>query len=233
MGWEWQVVPGSVHISSQRCNLGVKRIQRRKKSTCVTGSAGFDLDDGGGGEGDCLGVSHHLDVIDCTTLTIGLKVGAFGFNLNGLALTLSLTTGSLVTGLELVSLSSLFSPSLPWGGVAAAEEPAPRALFALKGGIFCITMGMRTVWPSFFRTGPAGAGFGGTVELERADCLDFGAGGEAGGGLGIGVLDEWLMPIERAATEAASRDAFSRICLCFSSSLARMTTRSSGIGLFS
>jgi hypothetical protein len=58
-------------------------------------------------------------------------------------------------------------------------------------------------------------------------------GGDAGAGLEIGALDEWLMPIERATVEEASREAFSRICFCFSSSFARITTRSSGIGLFS
>ena len=51
-----------------------------------------------------------------------------------------------------------------------------------------------------------------------------------GGGLLILVVG---VPIARAFDEAASFADFSRICLCFDSSLARMDTKSSGIGLFS
>ena len=40
-------------------------------------------------------------------------------------------------------------------------------------------------------------------------------------------------PITRALEDVASLVDFSRICRCFSSSLARIETKSSGIGLFS
>jgi hypothetical protein len=39
-------------------------------------------------------------------------------------------------------------------------------------------------------------------------------------------------PMARASAQAASFVDFSRICFCLSSSLARMETKSSGIGLF-
>jgi len=50
------------------------------------------------------------------------------------------------------------------------------------------------------------------------------------------TLGEDVMPVtpmERACVDAASWEDFSRISFCFSSSLARIETRSSGIGLFS
>ena len=40
-------------------------------------------------------------------------------------------------------------------------------------------------------------------------------------------------PMARACADSASFVDFSRICCCFSSSLARIMTRSSGMGLFS
>lgn len=50
--------------------------------------------------------------------------------------------------------------------------------------------------------------------------------------LGVGLRTE-LMPMVRAPVVEASLLAFSLICFCFSSSLARIGTKSSGIGLFS
>lgn len=50
--------------------------------------------------------------------------------------------------------------------------------------------------------------------------------------LGVGFKTE-LTPMVRACVEEASLVAFSRICFCFSSSLARIGTKSSGMGLFS
>lgn len=49
---------------------------------------------------------------------------------------------------------------------------------------------------------------------------------------GVGFSTE-LTPIVRAWVELASLVALSRICFCFSSSLAKIETRSSGIGLLS
>jgi hypothetical protein len=50
--------------------------------------------------------------------------------------------------------------------------------------------------------------------------------------LGGGLTTDEAAAILRAWVEAASLLAFSRICFCFSSSLARIGTKSSGIGLF-
>jgi hypothetical protein len=53
------------------------------------------------------------------------------------------------------------------------------------------------------------------------------------GGLAAGVaLSAAVAPMERACAEAASLVDFSMIARCFSSSLARIFTRSSGMGLF-
>ena len=50
--------------------------------------------------------------------------------------------------------------------------------------------------------------------------------------LGVGLRTE-LTPIVRACVELASLLALSRICFCFSSSLAKIGTKSSGMGLLS
>lgn len=51
---------------------------------------------------------------------------------------------------------------------------------------------------------------------------------------GDGAMLVWpTVAIERACVSAASCADFSLICFCFSSSLARMSTRSSGMGLLS
>jgi len=47
------------------------------------------------------------------------------------------------------------------------------------------------------------------------------------------VLRDPASPMARAAVEDASREVFSRICCCLPVSLARMGTRSSGMGLLS
>lgn len=53
------------------------------------------------------------------------------------------------------------------------------------------------------------------------------------GGLAAGVaLSAAVAPIARACADAASLLDFSTMARCFSSSLARMLTRSSGMGLF-
>lgn len=53
------------------------------------------------------------------------------------------------------------------------------------------------------------------------------------GGLAAGVaLSAAVAPIARACVEVASLLDFSMMARCFSSSLARMLTRSSGMGLF-
>jgi hypothetical protein len=53
------------------------------------------------------------------------------------------------------------------------------------------------------------------------------------GGLAAGVaLSAAVAPIARACADPASLVDFSMIARCFSSSLARILTRSSGIGLF-
>jgi hypothetical protein len=53
------------------------------------------------------------------------------------------------------------------------------------------------------------------------------------GGLAAGVaLSAAVAPIARACVDAASFVDFSMIARCFSSSLARIFTRSSGMGLF-
>lgn len=76
---------------------------------------------------------------------------------------------------------------------------------------------------------PAGA----AATFEAPDLPATGWATTLRGGLpGVGFSTE-LMPIVRAESELASLVAFSRICFCFSSSLARIETRSSGIGLLS
>jgi hypothetical protein len=78
---------------------------------------------------------------------------------------------------------------------------------------------------AFWMAGGAGVGFAvaGTILLE----LEVGMRDTLGEALRVAVT-----PMARAVVEAASTEAFSRICRCFSSSLARIGTKSSGMGLF-
>ena len=146
------------------------------------------------------------------------------------------------------------------GGAAAALAAMPfvcgadgRALFPLNGGIAWIYI-LMVAFPLVF---PGSAGFvvAGDFALEGiAGAVGAAARGfaEAAGGAGLRVtsgetlaeacgirdaLDEVFKdpgsPIARAVKEDASREALSRICCCLPSSLARMGTRSSGMGLFS
>ena len=127
---------------------------------------------------------------------------------------------------------------------ALACEPAaggvPLARFPLNGGIGWMTIEMRLEAASLLAL-PEDV-------LIRAGALAPDGCGEAA--FGIFAVDgaaapcpfeEFALalvvsvegPMTRAWPDSASFVAFSRICRCFSSSFARMVTRSSGIGLFS
>lgn len=134
---------------------------------------------------------------------------------------------------------------LPLVGVALAEA---RGLVPLKAGMAWMTM-LIDPFPPFTASDDGFADAGALVGAGMALVAASGAAAAAlrlsGLGLavvgctttgrvalGVGLRTE-LVPIVRACVELASLVAFSRICFCFSSSFARIGTKSSGIGLLS
>lgn len=119
---------------------------------------------------------------------------------------------------------------------------AGRGLAPLKGGMGCINI-LTDPFPVGFvasAEGLAEAGVlagvavlpGTTAGLIGACLAVVGCATTGRVALGVGLRIE-LVPMVRAWVELASLLAFSLICFCFSSSLARMGTKSSGMGLFS
>lgn len=178
--------------------------------------------------------------------TTGVNVKAFGFGLNDVALTFNLFTATsnfadsvLFVDRELVPDPEAFVVTC----VAALDGcDADCDFLPLKGGM---------AWMTMLILAPLVGAVTGVLALTTEGLLTSFEDDElvpdtlpdvdvatllevAGtGGLVVGVaLSAAVAPMERACVEAASLVDFSMIARCFSSSLARILTRSSGMGLF-
>jgi hypothetical protein len=162
-------------------------------------------------------------------------VGPFGLGLNDEAFALSLF--AVVVG--------DVGTAAPFVWVAGAGNGVVGRFAPLNGGIGCMY-----ILTEFFL--PSSLGFVAMGFTTEADVPATGAFGMAGGAgvafveagttlldVEVGMRDApgealrvAVTPMARALVETASTEAFSRICRCFSSSLARIGTKSSGMGLF-
>jgi len=160
-----------------------------------------------------------------------LKAFAFGLGLNedAFALSRAVLVGDMGTAAPFVWVA------VPCDGVGERFSPLNGGI----GWIYMLTVGFLTSSAGFVVRGleveveaPAMGAFVtvGTTGLARAAATltDVGAIREA---LGEG-LRTVVTPMARAFEEEASCDAFSRICRCLSSSLARIGTKSSGMVWF-
>jgi len=173
----------------------------------------------------------------------GLNAFAFGFGLKEDALTFKRAADVGEVGASVRGVTAEDPELLPLAGVALAEA---RVLAPLKAGMGWMTM-LIDGFPGFAVSvdgfEAAGGLTGAGMTLVAADgaaalrpsgpalaILGWATTGRVA--LGVGLRME-LVPIVRACVEVASLEAFSRICFCFSSSFARIGTKSSGMGLLS
>jgi len=177
-------------------------------------------------------------------LVTGLNAFAFGFGLNDEALTFKWAADVGEVGTSIRGVTEVDPELFPLAGVAFAEA---RGLLPLKAGMGCMNMLIDPFPPFALSTGGfieagafAGAGMGlvvpdgaaGTLRPSGAALAVAGCATTGRVALGVGFRTE-LTPIVRAWVELASLEALSRICFCFSSSLAKIGTKSSGMGLLS